>query len=369
MSRQQPGSSAAPSVAPQRSGPASSHTVGSMAWGEITRLGIAPTPQAYAVWFVHCGGTSPELSRCLTRLLGSSASLPGAAMEALHARFVLPQGLPATASSCDAGELGSVTQALLEQVAGSQAAMAGYGDTLAHWAQSFEEVPTPAALLRGIATLTAETRKAVERSRELERQLTVTAARATQLRQSLEDAKREAMVDALTGIANRRGFEASLQAATSLRPHGAATPLSVVMLDVDHFKGFNDRHGHATGDLVLRLVGRLLAETAATRDVMARYGGEEFAMLLVGADLPAATLRASALCRTLGTRQLIRRGSAEEIGSITASFGVAQHRPGEDAGALIERADAALYRAKALGRNRVCSEGELRPHPSCPAAP
>ncbi|MGI4945897.1 MAG: GGDEF domain-containing protein [Janthinobacterium lividum] len=325
----------------------------------MARLGVAPTPRAYALWFTHHAGTNRELSRCLAGMLQSAVPVSPAAVDALHARFLAPQVQGTPDCGNEAREVGTVAQALLDQVAGSQAAMAVYGDTLEQWAQHLNEVPTASALLRGIATLTAETRKAAERNRELEQKLTTTAAHATRLRQSLDDAKREAMVDALTGIGNRRAFEAKLRSVTSLLPVGAALPISVVMLDVDHFKQFNDRHGHATGDLVLRLVGRLLTEIATSRDVMARYGGEEFAMLLVGADLKAAIVRASAICQTLGTRRLVRKGSTQEIGSITASFGIAQHRPGETIDAVVERADASLYLAKSLGRNRVCSETEL----------
>lgn len=125
--------------------------------------------------------------------------------------------------------------------------------------------------------------------------------------------------------------------------------LTLLMVDVDHFKRFNDEHGHRTGDQVLRLIGRLLTDNIKGRDMAARYGGEEFAVLLAGADLHAGASVAQQLCERLSAQRLIKRGTGDDLGRITISVGVAQHRAGDSGAALVERADQALYQAKRAG--------------------
>ena len=127
------------------------------------------------------------------------------------------------------------------------------------------------------------------------------------------------------------------------------------MLDVDHFKRVNDTYGHHTGDLVLRLIGRLLSESVKGRDTSARYGGEEFAVLLIGADLKAGATVANRIRFELQTKHLVKKRPTDEFGKITVSVGVAQFRAGDTMTSLLDRADAAMYQAKQLGRNQVCA--------------
>ncbi len=132
--------------------------------------------------------------------------------------------------------------------------------------------------------------------------------------------------------------------------------MALILLDIDHFKRFNDHYGHRTGDLVLRLVGRVVADNVKGRDTAARYGGEEFAVILAGADLRAGAVVAGQMRAVLDGKRLITRGEQHHHGSVTISAGVAQFVPGDTAASLVERADAALYAAKHAGRNRVCVE-------------
>ncbi|MBH9551630.1 GGDEF domain-containing protein [Inhella gelatinilytica] len=160
-----------------------------------------------------------------------------------------------------------------------------------------------------------------------------------------------AQTDALTGLANRRAFDPRLQAALALvaRQGGA---VSVVMVDADYFKRFNDTHGHAAGDAALKVLAQGLNEVARRgSDLAARLGGEEFALLLEGGNLGEARQQAQALQRWLAAQAC---GPGQALAqALTVSMGVAQARPGESPGEVMARADAALYQAKALGRNRI----------------
>jgi diguanylate cyclase (GGDEF)-like protein len=155
--------------------------------------------------------------------------------------------------------------------------------------------------------------------------------------------------DALTGLLNRRGFLEKGEVEID-RSQRSGKPLCVVMADIDHFKSVNDLHGHAAGDVALQGLASLLRSTLRSQDLVARWGGEEFILLLPETDLHGASQVA----------ELIRRKSAHQAldvdgieVSVTLSFGLAEHRPDRSLEGTIAHADAALYRAKAEGRDRV----------------
>jgi diguanylate cyclase (GGDEF)-like protein len=164
--------------------------------------------------------------------------------------------------------------------------------------------------------------------------------------------ERIATVDGLTGLHNRRWLDDAFPRQLELCQRGG-TPVSLLLVDVDHFKLFNDRHGHLVGDRALQHVAHALVASLKSTDLVARYGGEEFAALLPGAVLEQAVLAAERMRRTLGGRPFelptTRHGSVD----LTVSVGVAQMRPGDSLQTLYEAADAALYVAKSAGRNRV----------------
>ena len=325
------------------------------AWATIERHDVLPTPRNFDLFFTYHGGTDPELMRRLDLLLRGGGTLSEAALETLYSECVAPAEIDLEAVSSGSQAIQDAAQTLVEQVAGSQAAIQGYGETLAHWATRLGDETTVAALVKAVATLSEETRRAGERNRALEQQLSSSVARIARLRQNLAEAKQEVTTDPLTGIANRKAFEARLRRAiTQARSERGA--LSVLLLDIDHFKRFNDQHGHRTGDLVLRLVGRVLSDNVKGRDCAARYGGEEFAILLVGATLQAGAVVAQQICDALSAKHLVSRGSGRDLGRVTVSVGVAELQGQESAAALVERADLALYEAKRTGRNRVCVE-------------
>ena len=161
----------------------------------------------------------------------------------------------------------------------------------------------------------------------------------------------QALTDPLTGLANRRAFterfEGEVTAAREL-----SGPLSLIMLDLDHFKAVNDRHGHEVGDTVLRELARRMTSGRRDEDLVARTGGEEFAVILPGA------CRGPALAVAERIRVAVREREFPVAGALTISCGVAHWEAGDDPASLMRRADANLYRAKAAGRDRVIAEGE-----------
>ncbi|WP_022684198.1 diguanylate cyclase [Sphingobium bisphenolivorans] len=167
----------------------------------------------------------------------------------------------------------------------------------------------------------------------------------------LRDVLREmAMADPLTGLANRRRFDTAYQDEVSIAEQMQA-PLSCLMIDIDHFKRFNDSYGHDAGDAVLRAVGGILGDALREKDCAFRLGGEEFVLLMPGFTVEQALERGRQVQERIRKLQVEHRG--EQLGMVTASFGLANYPVHGRAGDLMRTADAALLRAKALGRNQI----------------
>jgi two-component system cell cycle response regulator len=165
---------------------------------------------------------------------------------------------------------------------------------------------------------------------------------------------RSATTDALTGLFNRGFFQDSLRREFE-RSRRYSRPLSLVFLDIDEFKRFNDTHGHQAGDQVLREVGQIITGTSRLSDIPCRYGGEEISIILPETQLPGAMLGAYRMLERIRAHRVEWAGTSL---SVTASIGVAElgswMREGED---LVKAADQAMYNAKREGRNRICSSG------------
>jgi diguanylate cyclase (GGDEF)-like protein len=174
--------------------------------------------------------------------------------------------------------------------------------------------------------------------------------------------------DGLTGLLNRLAMQEALDRQLQ-RSRRAGDTFSVVMLDIDHFKQINDRHGHAAGDQALIQTASLLQTSVRNIDRVGRFGGEEFLVLLPGVDLARAAQVAETLRALLAERRIEREGGAAL--TMSASFGVAEwHGPSEEPSRLLLRVDQALYRAKQGGRNRVQTiedEGGVQPFDSVAA--
>lgn len=180
-----------------------------------------------------------------------------------------------------------------------------------------------------------------EAMEELVRQRTV------ELQHANQELERQASSDPLTGLLNRRGFDARLVTAVALAQR-SGRPLSIITIDVDHFKRVNDTHGHEVGDNVLRNLAQQLKARLRVSDAVARLGGEEFVVLLPDTTAEAALQMARQLL------EAVAAAARDDVGNITISAGVSALRPEDENGsAMLRRSDAALYAAKTAGRNRA----------------
>lgn len=204
----------------------------------------------------------------------------------------------------------------------------------------------PDAAVERLIALTGE---AIIRTQELAGQLEANHLETDRLRSNLQEARRAADEDHLTGLPNRRCFDARLHA---LAPQLDGEEMHCVALcDVDNFKAINDRHGHDTGDRVLRVIARQLTGELGKQVLVARHGGEEFGCLFERCDIDAAVALLDGARETLGGRNLVNQASGEGIGRVTFSAGITVL--GADPSESMRTADAALYAAKRQGKDRI----------------
>lgn len=193
-------------------------------------------------------------------------------------------------------------------------------------------------------------------------QLQASTDHVTHLTQKLQVAESQALLDALTGLRNRRGFE---QAAVDVGfGRGGLAGTAVLMIDIDHFKAVNDEHGHVLGDKVLRSVAHVIGTSIKGRDIAARLGGEEFAVLLPNTSASGAQSVGNQIRALVAAGRIKKSGDQGTIGQVTVSIGIAIAEEGDALEQLLERGDRALYKAKRSGRNRIELAGNQ--HPSKP---
>lgn len=318
---------------------------------------IKATPENFTVWYGYAADAPPAIRRAIEILISNKVDFSPEVLSDLYERFY--GGLKHTERIRSlAQQIETAMTGVLGTLGEAGAGVRQFGETLDHSAKDLM-VDSPLDAVRTIVLqIMDETRAMVERSHTLERQLTATTEEIGTLRKQVEDASREAQTDALTGIGNRKSFDLQLKRFMQ-EAMERGTELTLLLLDIDHFKSFNDTYGHQFGDLVLKLVSRSMVEGIKGRDQAARYGGEEFAILLPETDLNNAAIVAEHLRETIGNKSIVNRGTKQNLGVVTVSVGVSAYRLGEPPYVFIERADAALYRAKQTGRNCVRTEREL----------
>ena len=322
----------------------------------MVRHKVWPTPQNYELWLFYAGNPHSALAGEIDRMSAKGEAFTDGVCEGLAAKF-LPRG-NLTNTLRDAGdqlthELDMVSKAIKAAHLSNEA----YGETLAD-AGAELQAADPSRLQKLVAGLADATRKAEHQNRMLQKQLEESTSEVVKLRDHLDEVRRDAATDSLTNLGNRKAFDTTLARAIS-ESNSIGGPVTLAVVDIDHFKRFNDTWGHQTGDQVLRYVAGVLGNMCATPPrFAARYGGEEFAMIFPGETAAAVQGAVQAVIEEIGTRVLRRRSTNEELGSITISVGLAERNGPESAMDLVERADAALYASKRGGRNKLTNAGK-----------
>jgi diguanylate cyclase len=327
--------------------------ISEIALDRIKKDGLVPTPEIYELWFCYYGRTNTDVVRAVDALVDSNHTITDATCHEIYQRF-----LSDLRNEEMVRRAGEQIQTTIHDVAGAvqdvQSATSDYGQTLNEFSDKIATAKSPEEIKAVLSIASSKTKKMLAQNQLLESQLEKSTQLMDELKRDLEYVRREAMTDGLTGLANRKSFDGEMdQIMTTAREEKKI--FTLLMVDIDHFKSFNDNFGHQVGDQVLRLVARTLKDGLKGRDFAARYGGEEFAIILPDTDLAAGVAVGNSLRKAIATKDVINRNTGEVMGRITMSVGVAEYagdKTGED---IIERADGALYTAKHNGRNQVAA--------------
>ena len=332
----------------------------------IKALSLPADPQGFELWYRYATGHDPELNGAINRALETTGRLSIREAEEIYHQY-LASSRPETKIN-DAGsrlsiEVDKIVELLDELILSTSQGRDDCAEASVKLGQSSDS-----NAVRAIADALIKSLRAIEmRNAALEQRLSASKRELEAVQGALATMSIEASQDPLTALANRREFERAIEEMVE-GAHRQQAPLSLLMIDIDHFKAFNDRFGHVMGDSVLRLVGAVLKQSIKGQDLAARYGGEEFTVILPNTTIANADIVAQQLCRQIASRELKRRSDGESLGSITVSIGVAAYRRGERSRTLIERADAALYAAKSAGRNCTRCEKPLNGNTSVGAS-
>jgi len=322
----------------------------------LKRGQIPPYPQFYELLYTYSTGVNPTLNQRINQIFRDGSASQELA-ERLYNEFLKARDAHeriATVSDRMATRIEAVHQAIDSAMVTANT----YSDTLQAATGDLSQDLDEAALRDLARRLLGDTKRMQEANAQLEGKLEASREDIAGLQRDLDEVRRESMLDPLTKIFNRKSFDEGMMSAFAEAAE-TGRPLCLMLIDIDHFKRFNDTWGHQTGDQVLRLVAMTLKSNIKGKDMAARYGGEEFAAILPETDLEGAIIAADNIRRAVQAKELLKRSTNEKLGRITASFGVAMYRKDDTPASLIERADRCLYAAKNGGRNRVFSEIEL----------
>jgi diguanylate cyclase len=323
--------------------------VAEAAMASMTRFAITPTPDNFAIWYEYHAGRNPSLQRTIDIVISNRRGFDSAALKELHNSFfsTTEEQQVLRQTSLRVMEAAKEVLDLLDAVVTDEILRAPVEDEISDMrTMSFSH------LTKLLEHLISETGEMAKRTDRLGIRMQRSAEKIEALERTLDDARRDATIDALTGISNRRCFDANLNTLAG-EAMNSGEELCLMLLDVDHFKKFNDTWGHQVGDEVLQFVALTMQQTVRGQDHAARYGGEEFAIILPNTPIEGAMKVGENLRQALEKHNLFSRTAQQQLPNITVSIGISYYDPGEVLADLSRRADGALYQAKHDGRNCV----------------
>jgi len=317
-----------------------------------SKLNLPANPINYAVLYQHVSGKNPGLSQEIQSLNKKSEPLSLERVMSLYQTFI---------HLTDQQAIEQFRKEVLPIIEKTQCSLTvadqeskSYQTELASSTDSLKQSGSADELVHIVAALIDETNRMQQTTQTLNDELLEANGELTRLRTEFQKAHRDSLIDSLTNCPNRRNFDNSIERLTTTANVNNES-LSLLMIDIDHFKRINDTFGHLTGDEALKWIALQISNTVRGNDIAARFGGEEFAVLLPGTSMEGAAFVADNISNAIRNKVMPSNNPTQKIGRITVSIGVALYQPQEAPNQFIARTDAALYRAKLSGRNRVCT--------------
>jgi len=315
--------------------------------------GIPLTPENYALWYTYSNGSVDGLTQAINKNLEMGIEFSKRLNGELYDKYIETHDAQALDGYQEATKelIESLLLELKEVSGGSEA----YVSSMEICEKQLRDNPDVSQLNQIVGDVIEKTKNINETNKGLAESLKSMEEEVNILKSGVAALTEQANTDQLTKIANRRGFELKYDLLQQdFEENGCE--FSLLLIDIDHFKKFNDTHGHAIGDKVLSYVASTLNSCIEMEDTAARFGGEEFVIALKNADQESALKTADNLRVTVSNKKLRSNQAKGSLGNVTISIGVATIKSGEDLDSLLDRADKAMYQAKDNGRNQVCGQ-------------
>ena len=316
----------------------------------MERNSVPPTPENFAIWYAHATGRMPDLSKEVTALLDQPDGITPERNREIYERYLggppddlIVQQTGARMEEEIAGLLSVISSATGDAENFQTSIQENLRDLTKD--QGFE------GITKVMKTLVDEAQKMQSSNAEMQRRLEASSKEIVSLRENLAEVQREALTDGLTGIANRKMFDMTMDRAIEAAAR-TGEPFCLAMTDIDFFKKVNDTFGHAAGDEVLIEMSRRVIDHVRSVDTVARLGGEEFVAVLPDTEEEVALVVAERLRYTMAA-EMFEMKAAGTSETVTISIGVAMLQGDDSLDSLMNRADEALYAAKGAGRNLV----------------
>lgn len=319
----------------------------------MTKHAIPMTPKNYTTWYHYVSGQNKEHKETIDSIIEKKEPFSMKTNEMLYQRFFVEQY--ESKLNVVRKNLQETLLSILRELAEVSGQTEIFESSTLKCVDKLSDDMSVNEIRNVLDEAIAATKAIRESGESTQQRLKETTENMQVLQKEFEQAKSELLVDFLTGVLNRKGFDETLERCVS----ETTGHLCLLIVDIDHFKKFNDTHGHIIGDKILRFMAKNMQKSVRGNDFTARIGGEEFAVILPKTPLLGATTVAETLRNSVSQLKLEKKAKSELLGTITVSVGVAQYRQGESLENLFNRADKALYFAKNAGRNRVATESDV----------
>jgi diguanylate cyclase len=322
-----------------------------LALPKMASLAIPVTPENYAIWFDYFTDTNLNLKRAIDGLIANDVRFTPEVNLGLYNRFIEERS-PEIIENVQI-ETQILINSLMNKIKQLSDGTENFSTNLNQFGERLQANPNIDELNLIVMSIAAEVEQVIVNNRKMTASLESISDEMTNLKVEMDNLSKVATMDELTSLKNRRSYD--LFAAEQMTKFiDTQTVCSLLMIDIDNFKVFNDTFGHLIGDKVLAYVALAMKQTVKGDDLVARYGGEEFVVMLPNAKLNDAVNVADKIRERISLKQLsIGKEKKQNLGHITVSIGVATIQTGDDVDTLLSRADEKLYQAKAAGKNCV----------------